>query len=258
MSSLKKQIDSSLESYKFKGEVEELFIRYKKRRRIKAFLSSFSAVFAAAVLLLGIGTDFFGFYSKNEFDLKVSAITVGDSETSITGEKSLVKASAGIVKQYQKVAYDKNGVEIIDNKKPSQYFKKTVIVPSYINLKISDEHIKKIKAECLENGSLYTESYDDINGKNLSFKSGDYISWIPNCEKLTKTLKADIVKVPSTIKNDKFVTDEINSMLKTEDDYNAYFGDIITLTAEKDDNSVETVNIAVTLDKDGRYYTSIY
>lgn len=258
MNSLKKEIDSSFKDYEFKSGFDELYIRYKKRKRkLQAFLSSFSAVFIVLLIFLGFSTDMFGISPKSKLSLKVSAITVGNPEAMISSEKMLVSSSSGVTKQTKKVPYDKNGVEIIDGKKAKQYFNRTVIVPSPINLKITADNLESLKAQCKENGSLYNEKYDNINAIAISFKSGDCISWIPNCNKLSKSLKADIYKVPSTLTNDKLITSELNSLIKTEKDYNAYFSDTVTLTAKYKDKTEETVIIKITLDETGRYYISI-
>lgn len=257
MNSLKKQIDSSFEPYEYKRGVDELFVRYKKRKiKIKAFLTSFSAVFAAVIVFFGISSNIFGLDSGDRFSLKVSAITVENPETMISSEKQLVKNSPGVKLQSEKIYY-KNGVEITDGKKSAQYFNRAVVVPSPINLKITTEELASLKLKSKGNGSLYNEKYDDINNRSVSFKSGGLVSWIPNCEKLTRSLKADASKFPSTLKNDKLMTEELNSLLKTAEDYNTYFGDTVTITAVHKDKSVETVHVEITLDKNGRYYTSV-
>lgn len=259
MNSIKEQIDSSFEAYEFKSGVDELFLRYKKRRlRLKVLLSSFSGAAVVVIAFLLTGVNMFGIIPNEKLSVKVYAVDVGVSETMLVKGKQLVKNSAGVKKQSKKVFYDADGVEITDGKNPSDSFCRTVIVPSYINLKISCDNARSLKVECGGNGSLFNNIYDDINGKSLNVKNGSSVYWIPNCEKLTKSLKADISKAPSTLKNDELMTQELSSLLKTEEDYNNYFGDTITITVINKDKSVENVNVEITLDEKGNYYTSLY
>ena len=57
---------------------------------------------------------------------------------------------------------------------------------------------------------------------------------------------------------DELVTKELNSRLKTADDYTKYFGDTLTITATYHNKTTETIRAVITLDKNGSYETVLH
>lgn len=258
MDSLRKEIDKGFKPYEFRSGVEELFVRYKRRKkRIKAFFMSICTVSVVLVtLIIWESAARIGTAPASGLGLSVSAFSVETSFTELSAEKKLIADSGGVMKQIKKTSYDKNGVEILNGKKGNTYFKRTVITPSPLTLKIKGKDILSFRARCSSNGSLYNERNDNIGTGKLLYKENKSISWIPNCNKLSASLGADNSKIPSTLEVDKRVSEKLASLLKTEEDYNYYFGDTIKITAECKDKSVETVSVNITLDDKGRYYIS--
>ncbi len=257
MDSLKKEIDKNFRPYEFKSGVEELFIRYKKRKaRKKAFFMSLTAVcIVFTVLILGESAARVGTNSSNRLGLSVSAFSV-DMPIEMNEGKKLIADSGGVLKQVKKVAYDKNGIEILSGKKAYKYGERTVITPAPLTLKISGEDVESYKAECTSNGSLYNEKNNNIKSKRLFYKDNKSVSWIPNCDRLSAMIEKDNIKIPSTSEADERISKKINALLKTEDDYNYFFGDTIKITAKCKDKSVKTISVRITLDDKGRYYIS--
>lgn len=258
MNSIKKEIDSCFNDYKYKSGYMDIFKRYEKRKKkIKIFSTVFSVVFAFSILFFCFAGDFTGFNSKSNFGIKAHALTVNIGNDAFNKNKKLLKNSHGIKRCTKKVKYDKNGNECVNGKKPKKTGFRDVIVPSPIVLKIFGKGIKTIRVNCGENGSLYNAKYDNLNGKKIKYKSNLTVNWIPNCRKLTSSLSVDALKVPSTMKSDRIITRELRQMLKTGKDYNKYFGDTVKITAFHKDKSVENVAVNISLDKNGKYYISV-
>lgn len=258
MNSLKNEIDGCFTDYKFKTGCNDLFRRYEKRKRkIKIFLTSFLAVFVFFILFSGFEGTIIGLNAKNDLGFKASALTVKICNEGFNTDKEFVKNSFGVKKRAKKVKYDKNGVECINGEKAKTTAYRDVIVPSPIMLKISGHNIKTIRLTCGENGYLYNRRYDNLNGKKTAYKDNDKVNWIPNCKKLLSSLSADASKVPSTLKNDRIITKDLKKLLKTDKDYNKFFGDKVKITAFHKDKSVANVNVIISLDKNGKYYVTI-
>ncbi len=266
MNSLRLQIDSQFGDYAFTRGAEELFVRYKRRKqKIRAFSTSLSAVFVVvfvALFLDNIG-GFFRLNSDSEtgFSITAYALDNSDSKASVGAEKALITDSDGVQKQKQRVVYScTDGREIIDGNKTSAsentVENRTVIVPSPISFKISGDKIVSYRVECSGNGSVYSESTENLKKNKIPYKGNEVVNWIPNCEKLAKALTADITMVPSTLKNDRLASKELNALLKTADDYTKYFGGTVKITANYSDKTSQTITTKITLDKKGRYYVS--
>ncbi len=266
MNSLRLQIDSQFGEYAFTRGAEELFVRYKKRKnKIKALSTSVSAV--CVVLFIALFADsignLFSLSADSQTSLSVTAYALdnADSKATVSSKKSLIKDSNGVQKKKQRVVYSgANGREILDDtakpKSGDTVEKRTVIVPSPISFKISGDKITSYSVECSGNGSLYSESASILKKGKIPYKGNKVVNWIPNCEKLTKDLTADITMVPSTLKNDRLASKEIDALLKTAKDYTKYFGGTVKITANYSDKTSQTITTKITLDEKGRYYVS--
>jgi hypothetical protein len=251
MNSLKLKIESSFEPFGFSRGADELFSRYKRRKkRLRAALTSTAAVFAvffAVIFSTGI--------AGNPTGIKALALSVGDSKP-ITGENALVTSSPGVQKQIRSVVYDADGRELVGRSSGAQSGRRTVVMPSPICLSLTGDNVKNYTVSCTSNGFVYAQSGEGLKNKKLSFKSYGKINWIPSCERFTAALGGDLGKIPSTLTADRRAGEKIESLLKTAADYTRYFGDTITITAECSDGSTERVRAVITLDKNGRYYIS--
>ena len=256
MNSLKNQIDSCFMDYEYKADCKELFQRYEKRRKsFKIFLASFSGVIIIFVVFLNLGG--VNPVLNNHLGLKAAAVTdkVGNNE--FNNEKTLLKNSKGVKRITKKISYDKNGIECINVKKAKSTGYRDIITPAPIELKVFGEDIEKISVDCGENGFIYSEKNDNLKGKKTAYKNNDKVNWIPNCKKLTASLSADVSKFPSDKKNDALITKELRELLKTEADYNKFFGDTVIIKAYNRDKSTDSVSVKISLDKYGRYYIAV-
>jgi hypothetical protein len=131
-----------------------------------------------------------------------------------------------------------------------------VLVLSPVSLSIVGDDIKSYVVTCTENGTVYNSGSDNLNNRKTNYRGNESINWIPNCEKLSRSLKADMTMYPSTISNDRLLKKELSSALRTADDYTTYFGDTLRITARYKNNSTETLKAVITLDEKGSYYIS--
>lgn len=250
MNSLKINIDNELKDYKIESDFNEVVVLYKKRKKKRGIIISSLSVFAILVIISGSA----GFIMNNSnMGLTVSALTLTNTDEQIG--KTPKRSECGVRIKEKNTAYDKNGIETASSEKAKSYFKRKIVSPSPLELRLSGEGLKSYKVTCGVNGSLYNTKGEEIKLKSISAKDKVF-NWIPNCDKLTNSLSADISKIPSTLNNDKLITKELTALLKKEEDYTYFFGDTITITADYKGKASEIVKVEITLDETGSYYIS--
>ncbi len=254
MNKLKQQIDNELNVYRLSRNVDELFVKHKKekRKKLSAAIATFCIILAVSA---AVSVNFGMPGGRNSLALKASAFDIKSRSSVIGGEKTMLCPN-GVQAVSKKAYYDSKGKEVFEKKSHCQSFTRLVLVPSPISLSIVGDDIKSYVVTCTENGTVYNSGSDNLNNRKTNYKGNESINWIPNCEKLSRSIKADMTMYPSTISNDRLLKKELSSALRTADDYTTYFGDTLRITARYKNNSTETLKAVITLDEKGSYYIS--
>lgn len=248
-------IDNEYRGYRYTGTFDDLLKRYKKRKsRVRKACISTSAVCLAAILLIFSGNS--ALFTGKRPNLSITAFALDNAKTAVKSAKTKVKNSQGVKITKEYVIYSSESKEeILGATCPTGEIarKRLVLVPSPIRFKIKGGDIQSISMECSDDSTLYNKSSDNLNMTAIYAKKLD-VNWIPNCDRLSRDMKANIYMSPSTLENDKLADSEIKRLVKSASDYTKYFGATVRFGITFNDNRTETVKIRITLDKNGQYY----
>lgn len=253
MNKLKAQIDSGFNGYIIQSSVDEIFAKYKKRKRKIRLFSSAICVFAVISLFIG---GVFTLTTKNSgLSITASAFDI-ESKSGVVGESKQLLSKTGVQKLSKKVCYDKNGREVSSKSAYKTSAKRTVIAPTPATLSIIGDNVSYYTIKSEKKSAVYNAKGESLLNRKVRYKNNETVNWIPSFTRLESSLRGDITLYPSTKENDAVLTEELASKLKTAKDYTNYFGDKLTITATYNNKTSESVRVVITVDENGSYFVS--
>lgn len=268
MNSIKEMLDKELENFTLNVSITEIEKKHKKKKRIKAYKISFSSLSIILILLFS-----FNLISRYMFDKPVplgfslTAYALEDSSNlkEISNVKTAISGKTkGVEKQLVTNYYTDNGEYYSEG---DYYDGEITEAESYvlsvkpINFRIQslEKEIESFDISCSDNGYLYNQKdYGTAQSfENLKYSNLQDVQWMPNCEKLDSEIRektgVDTSQVQLNISDSKKVSDALDTLLKTESDYNKYFSDRVTVIIHYKDSTEETTTTEITLDENGYF-----
>ena len=235
-------------------------VRHARRKKVIISISSF-CVIAAIFTFFG---NFVSLISDRSvpsgFTVTVYAADETDSAKALTDAQSVVSyQSHGVYKKEIVSSYNENGE--LDSDKGTIKLKHYSLdcTPIVFNIEQLDKGIESFDISCGDNGNLSTGNMSlKTDYKDLAFNHIQQVLWYPSFKELNSAVSKAIGKDTDIFykhdyEEEKNISQAINALLQTKDDYNRFFADTVNLTVHYEDGKSESCKANISLDKDGFY-----
>lgn len=268
MNNIKELLDNELENVVLNFSIAEIEEKHKKKKRKKA--SVISASLLSMFLLFFFSFSLISSYMFDKpvylgFSLTAYALEDSSNAKEISNVKTAISGKTkGVDKQLVTNYYTDNGEYYSEG---DDYNGEITEAESYvlsvkpINFRIQslEKEIESFDISCSDNGYLYNQNdYGTARSfENLQYSNLQDVQWMPNCEKFDIAIReitgVDTTQVQLNISDSKKVSDAVDTLLKTESDYNKYFSDRVTVIIHYKDSTEETTTTEITLDENGYF-----
>lgn len=268
MNNIKELLDNELENVVLNFSIAEIEEKHKKKKRKKA--SVISASLLSMFLLFFFSFSLISSYMFDKpvylgFSLTAYALEDSSNAKEISNLKTAISGKTkGVDKQLVTNYYTDNGEYYSEG---DDYNGEITEAESYvlsvkpINFRIQslEKEIESFDISCSDNGYLYNQNdYGTARSfENLQYSNLQDVQWMPNCEKFDIAIReitgVDTTQVQLNISDSKKVSDAVDTLLKTESDYNKYFSDRVTVIIHYKDSTEETTTTEITLDENGYF-----
>lgn len=268
MNNIKELLDKELENVTLNMGITEIEKKHKEKKRIKAYKISLSSL--SIVLILFFSFNLIISYMLDKpvslgFSLTAYALEDSSNAKEISAVKTAISGKTkGVDKQLvtnyytEKGEYYSEGDDYHGEITESENY---VLSVKPINFRIEsrEKEIASFNVSCSDNGYLYNQKdYGTTKSfENLQYNDLQEVQWMPNCEKFDLEIRektgVDTSQVQLNISDSKKVSDAVDTLLKTESDYNKYFSDRVTVIIHYKDSTEETTTTEITLDENGYF-----
>lgn len=230
--------------YKFNFSLEEKNVKTKNIKPIISIACAALVLVCAVAFAVGFGNDYAPNHKAEDFGFIINAYAEGaeDNSAAINSEIARIsKENPLITKDYEKVnvlsvdhiALELTGKDIVSYNIEAQNGV----------LHFRDE-LHRLSAENVNDGGIVYDYF--VAGRKLYDLPVDteetYLFWLPGFDRIYA---------------DASTFDEQCKLLQTAEDYNYYFGDVITVTIEYKDGTKKTADIEISFDDEAYAYAKM-